>query len=169
MAFLFPKLFPGCITDGGFNVSLSLENAMAMYWKPLAFQFVASCSDGGDSFSINTSLQLSEATGYTLDQLICGDGRLFFSSSSAFAFIDFSGVAYSNGELYVPHFYMEAGLTGPGGSGRLFSCRSDFNETTSGFISFNGQSLGALFFDDDTGGSLSGSGSLTIISQRTFE
>lgn len=169
MAFLFPKLFPECITEGGFNVSLSLENAMAMYWKPLAFQFAASCTEDGDSFSINTSLQLSEATGYTLNQLICGDGRLFFSSSSGFAYIDFSGAAYLDGELYVPHFYMEAGLTGPGGSGRIFVCRSDFDEETSGLISFNGQSLGALFFNDDTGATLSGSGSLNIITERTFE
>jgi hypothetical protein len=169
MAFLFPKLFPNCVTTGGFNVSLSLENAMAMYWKPMAFQFVASCTEDGDSFSINTTLQLSEATGYTLSELICSDGRLFFSSSNAFAYMDFSGAAYSNEELYVPSFSMEAGLTGSGGFGRNFICRSDFYDEPSGFISFNGQSLGATFFNDDTLAPLSGSGSLTIIAERTFE
>lgn len=166
MAFLFPKLFPDCVQEGGFNVSLSLENAMALYWKPIALQLVASCVDDGATYSINITLTAQ----HTLDQLICG-------GAAAFIGLDENGIArgleigpgaYKQGELYIPYLYGSFTLRDAGGAGRLLVIRTDSYAGDSP-ISFQGQSFGGLFFNDDTGGILSGSGSLTIVAERTFE
>lgn len=169
MAFLFPKLFPGCIQEGGYNVSLSLENAMAMYWKPIAFQINASCYDPYEgTFSVNTTLTTTD----TLHEIMCG-AQLFFGSppGTPQCLISFNGSAFKNEELYIPDFYLELelGSTQQAG-GRYGSTITSLDIPSSGNISFNGQSFGMAFFSDDHPGELfSGSGSLSIISERTFD
>jgi len=138
-------------------VLLSLENAMAMYWKAISFQLVASCVDDGETFSIDTTL----TTNTTVDELICGVAPSFGNGGNDY--ISMNTYAYSQGELYVPSFYMVANFQ------RIMICTSDQNYGVSGSISFQGISFGADFFNDDTGKFLSGSGSLTIIAERTFE
>lgn len=166
MAFLFPNLFPGCIQEGGYNVTLSLENAMAMYWKAVALQLVASCVDGGITYSTNITLTAE----HTLDQLICG-------STAIFSGLDENGVskslsvgqgAYKQGELYIPYLYGEFIPRQADGAGRALLITTD-SYAGSSPISFQGQSFGGLFFNDDTGDILSGSGSLTIVAERTFD
>jgi len=166
MAFLFPNLFPGCIQEGGYNVSLSLENAMAMYWKAVALQLVASCVDGGVTYSTNITLTAE----HTLDQLICG-GPAIFTGLDEYGIVRGLSVgagAYKQGELYIPYLYGQFVPRDADGAGRSLLITTDSNAGGSP-ISFQGQSFGGLFFNDDTGDILSGSGSLTIVAERTFD
>lgn len=165
MALLFPKLFPACVQEGGFNVSLSLENAMAMYWKAVAFELIASCVDDGVTYSLNITLTAE----HTLDQLICGSVARF-SGLDQFGIkrtLDVGAGAYKQKELYIPYLSGQFVLTsGEFGRGLIITTESYAGSSP---ISFQGQSFGGLFFNDDTGAILSGSGSLTIVAERTFE
>jgi hypothetical protein len=166
MAFLFPNLFPGCIQEGGYNVSLSLENAMAMYWKAVALQLVASCVDDGVTYSLNILLTAE----HTLDELICGTVARF-SGLDQFGIkrtLDVGAGAYKQGELYIPYLYGQFVPSAGDGSGRGLIITTE-SYAGSSPISFQGQSFGGLFFNDDTGDILSGSGSLTIVAERTFD
>jgi hypothetical protein len=169
MAFLFPKLFPNCIQEGGFNVSLSLENAMAMFWKPITFQISASCYDPfvEESFSCNTTM----TTTATLDEIMCGSS---FGFNAPFggdnASLSFSGSAFKKGELYIPSLFFLIGLGSTlQGGGRYGVTATSSEPKSSGSISFNGQSFGMYFFNDDyPDEGFSGSGLLSIISERPF-
>jgi len=165
MAFLFPKLFPACVQEGGFNVSLSLENAMAMYWKATALELVASCSEDGKGFSTGVTLTAE----HTLDQLICG-GVATFRGTDQFGInrvLDVGPGAYKQGELYIPYLSGQFVLSGFEAS-RLLLITTESNAGSSP-ISFQDQSIGGLFFNDDPPPKiLSGSGSLTIVAERTF-
>lgn len=166
MAFLFPKLFPGCVQEGEFNVSLSLENAMAMYWKAVAFQLIASCVDDGKTYSLNITLTAE----HTLDQLICGNSAVFIGLDQfgTLRGLTVGAGAYKQGDLYIPYLDGEFIPSDDEGFGRALVITNDFFAGSSP-ISFQGQSFDGLFFNDDTGGALSGSGSLTIVAERTFE
>lgn len=165
MAFLFPKLFPACVQEGGFNVSLSLENAMAMYWKAVAFQLIASCVDHSVTYSLNITLTAE----HTLDQLICGNTAIFsgLDENGIVKSLSVGPGAYKQGELYIPYLYGEF-IPRAGEFGRALIITTE-SYAGSSPISFQGQSFGGLFFNDDTGAILSGSGSLTIVAERTFD
>ena len=107
---------------------------------------------------------------HTLDDLICG-GVAQFNGPDQFGIIRGLGVgpgAYKQGELYIPSLFGDFVLGG-GDAARGLFIGTDSNAGSSP-ISFQGQSFGGLFYNDDPPPKiLSGSGSLTIIAERTFE
>jgi len=161
MAFLFPNLFPGCVTTGGFGVNLTLTNAMALYWKPVTMQLQATCTelDSGKTFSINETI----TNGQTLDDLICG-------SSVDYGAFQVGPYAFKKDEFYMPSFSMLFVLRGQDGSGRFCVADTGIDYPRNGNISFLDGFIPVLFFnDDDPGLPFSGSGSLTMLAERTFE
>jgi hypothetical protein len=166
MAFLFPKFFPGCVTTGGFGVNLSLTDAMALYWKPIALQLQATCTETltGNTFSINRTITNAQI----LDDLVCGGGVAYNGTDISYFFVGSS--AFQQGDLYMPGFLMQFVLRDGSGSGRV--CIADTNQLYpyNGNLSFLNGSIPVTFFnDDDPGQPHTGSGSLSIISERTFD
>jgi hypothetical protein len=166
MAFLFPKLFPGCVTTGGFGVNLTLTNAMALYWKPVGMQLQATCTelDSGQTFSINQTI----TNGQTLDDLVCGSS-VAYGGAGIEAF-DVGPNAFKQDEFYMPRFLMQFILRDQGDAGRICVADTSIDYSHNGNISFLDGFIPVLFFDDDDPGQpFEGSGSLTILSERTFE
>ena len=166
MAFLFPKLFPGCVTSGGFGVNLTLADAMALYWKPVALQLQATCTETltGNTFSINQTITNVE----TLGDLVCGNAVAY--NGNDINYFQVGSDALQQGDLYMPGFFMQFILRDAEGFGR--SCIADTTQPYpyNGNLSFLNSSIPVLFFDDDDPGEPhTGSGSLTIVSERTFD
>jgi hypothetical protein len=165
MAFLFPKLFPGCVATGGFGINLSLTDAMALYWKPVSLRVQGTCTDlfTGVIFTMDdtyTSVQ-------TIGDLVCGSG-LELIGPSALGF-SIGPDALQQGELYMPSISVEFILRDIDGNGRICLIDTSTFYDTNGSLSFQNSSIPALFFnDDDPGAPHSGSGSFTIITPRTF-
>ena len=165
MAFLFPKLFPGCVTTGGFGINLSLTDAMALYWKPVAIRVQGTCTDlsSGDTFTMDTTYTSVQ----TLDDLVCGSS-LEMNDAGVYVF-SIGPDAFQQGEFYMPSMGVEFILRDAGGAGRICIIDTSTFYDTNGSFSFQNSSIPALFFnDDDPGAPHSGSGSFTIITPRTF-
>ena len=160
MAFLFPKLFPGCVTTGGFGINLSLTDAMALYWKPISLRVQGTCTDlkNGLTFTMDDTFTSAQ----TIDDLVCG-------SALDFGAFSIGPAAFQQGELYMPSINVEFLLIGNEGFGRLCLIDTGVDYLTNGSFSFQNSSIPALFFDDDDPSiPHSGSGSFTIITPRTF-
>jgi hypothetical protein len=165
MAFIFPKLFPGCVTTGGFGINLSLTDAMALYWKTISLRVQGTCTDltSGDTFTMDKTYTSAD----TIGDLVCG-GALELSSASVFAF-QIGPDAFKQGEFYMPSMSVEFILVDEDGAGRFCVIDTNTFYDTNGSFSFQNSSIPALFFnDDDPGAPHSGSGSFTIVAPRTF-
>jgi hypothetical protein len=166
MAFLFPKLFPGCVTTGGLGVNLTLVDAMALYWKPVSLQLQATCNDlgFGGTFSINETITNTQ----TLGDLVCGNQTSFNGVNITYFYVGPN--AFQKGDLYMPSFLMEFQLLDAAGFGRICVADTSQSLSSNGSLSFLESSIPVTFFDDDDPGRPhSGSGSLTIVAERTFE
>ena len=172
MAFLFPKLFPGCVQEleGSPNVVFSLSEAMELYWRALSFNMSLFCSDSQDSFSANVTLTSST----TLDELVCGSVNIFESQGvpgDAGGSLFIGANAYQQGNLYSPNISGQARMNDSEGNGRL--ALFDFFPGGDGLvapITFIGKQFQVFFFRDETGEQpSSGGGSISIASYRTFD
>ena len=160
MAFLFPNLFPGCVTTGGFGINLSLTDAMALYWKTISLRVQGTCTNLLDDRTY--TMDSTFTSGQTIDDLVCG-------SALDFGGFSIGPAAFQQGEFYMPSMGVEFILRDAGGAGRICIIDTSTFYDTNGSFSFQNSSIPALFFnDDDPGAPHSGSGSFTIITPRTF-
>lgn len=173
MAFLFPKLFPGCVEElgGSPNVVFSLSEAMELYWRALSFNMSLFCSDSQDSFSANVTL--TSLT--TLDDLVCGQVNTFSSQGvpgDAGGILFIGSNAYRQGNLYSPNISGQARMNDSEGAGRLalFQLIPESEEGLIAPITFIGKQFQVFFFRDEQGEQPSaGGGTISIASYRTFD
>jgi len=172
MAFLFPKLFPGCVQEleGSPNIVFSLSEAMELYWRATSLNMSLFCSDSQDSFSANVTL----ISLTTLDELVCGSGNTFTSQpggGDAGGTLYIGPDAYRQGNFYNPNISGGARMNDSEGNGRLalFNLFPPEGDGLLAPITFIGKQFQVFFYrDEQSEQPSSGGGSISVASYRTF-
>jgi hypothetical protein len=166
MAFLYPKLFPGCIAEySGNNQPFSLDEAMDLFWRATSLNVSLTAQDSiGTIYTLNSTYSAL----FSLDDLTCGSQQAF-GNSTEFGLTINNG-AVKSGDLYCSDYlYSDAYLADSIGRRISFQLEMPNISEIVSTISFLGKSAYCIFYNDDSGERLSGSGSISIASRRTFD